>query len=61
MEAVFNITLPTSWAELSDKQLLMVYGRTSAPAQKFPVDNGRSSENKVMSSLILCRDVTDVG
>ncbi|SFW42170.1 hypothetical protein SAMN02910409_2212 [Prevotellaceae bacterium HUN156] len=23
---VFNITLPTSWAELSDKQLLMVYG-----------------------------------
>jgi hypothetical protein len=25
MEATFNITLPTSWAELSDKQLLMVY------------------------------------
>ena len=23
---VFNITLPTSWDELSDKQLLMVYG-----------------------------------
>ncbi len=25
MGAVFNISLPTSWAELSDKQLLMVY------------------------------------
>ena len=25
MEAVFNISLPTSWAELSDEQLLMVY------------------------------------
>jgi hypothetical protein len=25
MEAVFNISLPTSWAELSDKQLHMVY------------------------------------
>ena len=25
MEAVFNISLPTSWEELSDKQLLMVY------------------------------------
>ena len=25
METVFNISLPTSWAELSDKQLLMVY------------------------------------
>ena len=25
MEAVFNISLPTSWAELTDKQLLMVY------------------------------------
>lgn len=25
MEATFNITLPTSWAELSDKQLLLVY------------------------------------
>ena len=25
MEAVFNISLPTSWAELSDAQLLMVY------------------------------------
>jgi hypothetical protein len=23
---VFNITLPTSWADLSDVQLLMVYG-----------------------------------
>ena len=26
MGAVFNISLPTSWAKLSDKQLLMVYG-----------------------------------
>ena len=26
MGAVFNISLPTSWASLSDKQLLMVYG-----------------------------------
>ena len=25
MEAVFNISLPTSWAELTDKQLQMVY------------------------------------
>ena len=25
MEAVFNISLPTSWAELTDKQLLMVF------------------------------------
>lgn len=25
MEAVFNISLPTSWAELSDKKLLLVY------------------------------------
>ena len=25
MEAVFNISLPTSWEELTDKQLLMVY------------------------------------
>ena len=25
MEAVFNISLPTSWAELTDKQLLLVY------------------------------------
>lgn len=25
MEAVFNITLPTSWAELTDEQLLMAY------------------------------------
>ena len=25
MEAVFNISLPTSWAELTDEQLLMVY------------------------------------
>ena len=24
--AVFNISLPTSWADLSDKQLFMVYG-----------------------------------
>ena len=26
MGAVFNLSLPTSWASLSDKQLLMVYG-----------------------------------
>ena len=26
MKAVFNISLPTSWDELTDKQLLMVYG-----------------------------------
>ena len=26
MGAVLNISLPTSWAELSDKQMLMVYG-----------------------------------
>ncbi len=26
MEAVFNISLPTAWDQLSDKQLLMVYG-----------------------------------
>ena len=26
MGAVFNISLPTSWASLTDKQLLMVYG-----------------------------------
>ena len=26
MGAVFNISLPTSWTELTDKQLLMVYG-----------------------------------
>ena len=26
MGAVFNLSLPTSWATLSDKQLLMVYG-----------------------------------
>lgn len=26
MDAVFNISLPTSWATLTDKQLLMVYG-----------------------------------
>ena len=26
METVFNISLPTSWDELTDKQLLMVYG-----------------------------------
>ena len=25
MEAVFDLSLPTSWAELNDKQLLMVY------------------------------------
>lgn len=25
MEAVFNISLPTSWAKLTDKQLLMVF------------------------------------
>ena len=25
MEAVFNISLPTTWAELTDEQLLMVY------------------------------------
>ena len=25
MEAIFNISLPTSWAELTDKQLLLVY------------------------------------
>ena len=25
MEAIFNITLPTSWSELTDKQLHMVY------------------------------------
>ena len=26
MKSYFNISLPTSWAELTDKQLLMVYG-----------------------------------
>lgn len=26
MEAVFDLSLPTSWEELTDKQLLMVYG-----------------------------------